>query len=52
MSDELKWCRNFMRAMSLRSYHRKRRVRKKNNKRALKLKDKVFKRWGYFPYPS
>lgn len=51
MSDELKWCKNFLKAVGLR-HHRKARIRKKNIKRIKRLVDYAFDRWGYFPYPS
>ena len=50
MSDELKWCNNFRKAVALRG-HKKDRVRKKNIKRVYRLRDYAFKRWGCFPYP-
>jgi hypothetical protein len=49
MSDELRWCNNFRHSVVLRG-HKKKRVRKKNEKRVIRLRDYAFKRWGYFPY--
>ena len=51
MSDELRWCKNFLHAVYFRGHH-KTRVRKKNIKRVYRLRDYAFKRWGYFPYPE
>ena len=37
MSKELKWCKQFVKCSSLSMYHRKRRVRKKNRNRVVKM---------------
>lgn len=50
MSNELRWCLGFNRAVDLRG-HSKRRVRKKNISRVEKMKKKAFQRWGCFPIP-
>ena len=51
MSDELKWCKKFLRVNSLMCYHHKKKVRKKNIHRRDKLAQYAFKRWGHFPMP-
>ena len=51
MSEELKWCKVFSRVFHLRCYHKKSRVNKKNNRRAIRMMNKAFKKWGCFPLP-
>ena len=47
MSKELKWCKQFVKCSSLSMYHKKRRVRKKNRNRVVKM----FSHINQLPYP-
>ena len=50
ISNELRWCRGFARAVILRG-HYKHRVRLKNTHKVERMKKKAFRRWGCFPFP-
>ena len=49
-SNVLKWYLGYNKAVDLRG-HSKYRTRKKNIHRVNRMKDKAFRRWGYFPFP-
>jgi len=51
MSDELKWCKSFLRVNYLMCFHHRKKIRKKNMHRRDKLAQYAFKRWGHFPMP-
>ena len=51
MSDELKWCKHFLKTSYLMFYHPRKRIRKKNIHRRNRLINYAIKRWGYFPVP-
>ena len=50
MSNKLKWCLGFSKAVDLRR-HPRWRTRKKNIHRVQKMMRKAFRRWGCFPLP-
>lgn len=50
MTNKLKWCLGFAKAVRLRG-HKKYRIRRKNINRTMRLKNKAFRRWGCFPLP-
>ena len=48
---QLKWCKSFIRVMNLRSYNKKKRVRKKNNRRVYKMLYYAMSIWNGIPNP-
>jgi len=49
-NKKLRWCVSFRRSVSLRR-HKRKRIRLKNINRTEQLKEKAFRKWGYFPFP-
>ena len=51
MSKELKWANNFYKASKLWAFHHRKKIRKKNHNRCIRLSNMAIRKWGYYPYP-